>query len=223
MRRGLLAAVLVLGSAHAAMAQPAQRFNVGPVVRTDRVTIEGAATGTTPVAGVVGTLWLSKNFGVEGEVTNAWNRIERSYEGWFISYAEPGASREEVERLAPTARRTLGYTPGTGGSIAFVAATDSSHRVSIAVRAGVSGRSYEQTSSYTVLTIPPGIDPARVARDLADSTYTQTRTGVLFGANVPVRVTDRIRLVPEIRAVFGGIGDYRHREVGLGLRGVWGF
>ena len=52
---------------------------------------------------------------MEGELTGAAQDIARSYEDWFISYAQgPDVSREEAERLAPTARRRLDYEPGGG-------------------------------------------------------------------------------------------------------------
>lgn len=117
MRVTLLTTLLVPGFVAAASAQPASRFEIGPVVRLDNVFVEGDASGGTTVAGVVTTFWISKAYGVETELTRASSRIERSYEGWFISYAQdPNAAPEEIERLAPIARRTLGYVPGVGWS-----------------------------------------------------------------------------------------------------------
>lgn len=75
--------------------------------------IEGDVSGGTAVAGVVTSFWILKTYGVEAELTWASNRIAREYEGWFISYTEdPNATREEIERLASIARRSLGYVPG---------------------------------------------------------------------------------------------------------------
>lgn len=220
----LLAAIL--GLAPAAAAQPRSRLEIAPVVRADRVFIEGDLTGVTSVVGVAGTWRFSKALGVEGEITRAFNRMERSYEGWFISYVEdPNATREEIEALAPIARRTLGYEPGIGLAAAFVARGELSPRVTIAGRAGVAPRWYLETSDYTVLSIPPGADPERVARDFQDSSRTRTRGGFLLGVDVSVAVTDRFTVAPEFRFVYSGparIGD-KHRELGLGVRGGWRF
>ena len=69
----------------------------GPVLRLDKVFIEGNASGSTTVAGAVATVRLSRTYAVEAEITQASGRIARSYEGWFVSYAtSPNASREEM-------------------------------------------------------------------------------------------------------------------------------
>jgi hypothetical protein len=106
MRLTMLTALLVLGFVDAAMGQPASRIEIGPVLRLDRVAMEAGAGGTTTVAGAVASFRTSKIFGLEAEVTQASGRIERSYEGWFISYVTtPNPTHEEIERMAPTARR----------------------------------------------------------------------------------------------------------------------
>ena len=108
MRLIFLTTLLAPGFVTAVSAQPASRFEIGPVVRLDNVFIEGDASGGTTAAGVVTTFRISKAYGVEAELTRASNRIERSYDGWFISYArDPNATPEQIERLAPIARRSL--------------------------------------------------------------------------------------------------------------------
>ena len=97
MRLILLTTFLLLGFVTAAPGQPAPRVEIGPVMRLDRVSVEGGAHGRIPIAGLGAGVRLSKTYGVEAELTQAWNGIERRYEGWFISYAEgPNATREEI-------------------------------------------------------------------------------------------------------------------------------
>lgn len=226
MRPIVLTVLFITGFVTAASAQPAPRFAFGPVVRLDHVFVEGGASGGTAVAGVVTSFRISRTFGVEAELTSASNRIDRSYEGWFISYAEgPNLTREEIERLAPVARRSLGYAPGVGWSGALVARGDVSPRVSLAARAGLSARRYVETSAYTILSVPEGVDPGRVSRDFRDSSQSRTRGGLLVGVDASVAVTDHLSVAPELRFVYGGparIGN-KHRELGLGARGVWRF
>jgi len=228
MRLTLLTTSLALGCVAAASAQSLARFEVGPVMRLEKVFVEGDGTGNTTVAGLVTTFNISKSYGVEVEVTQAAGRIERSYEGTFISYY-PGTdpSRENFERFAPIARRTLGYDAGLGWSAAFVARSEINPRISIAARAGLSGRSYKETSAFTILTIPEAVDPARVARDpnLQATSFNGTRGGLLVGMDATVALTDRFSVAPEVRFVYGGpaqIGN-KHREAGLGLRAMWRF
>jgi hypothetical protein len=226
MRLILLTTALLLGAVQTALAQEASRFELGPLWRHDTVFVEGGASGGTVVAGVVTRFSISRSYGLEGDLTWAANRFERSYEGRFISYADgPNATRDEIERLAPVARRSLGYQPGVGWSAAFVARGNITTRVGVAARAGLSARRYLETSQYTILSIPEGVDPIRVARDFENSSRKRTRGGLLFGFDVSLAVTDHLRLVPDIRFVYGGparLGN-KHRELGLGARAVWQF
>ena len=98
-------------------------------------------------------------------------------------------------------------------------------RVSVGARAGLSARRYVETSAYTILSMPDGVDPGRVARDFENSSRWRTRGGLLFGFDVSVAVRDHLSIAPELRFVYGGparIGN-KHRELGLGARAVWRF
>ena len=221
----LTTSLLLLGAATAA-AQSPSRFTLGPVARLDHVSIDGDTTGTTPVAGVAASVRVSKAIAVVGELTGATRDIARSYEGWFISYAQgPNTSREEVERLAPTARRTLDYEPGAGVAGMIVARAATSPRVSVAGRLGASARRYTERSSYMVLTIPEGVDPARVARDFQSQAVRTVRGGLLAGVDVDIALTDHFGLAPHMRFVYSGPAGFgsEHREVGFGVTGRWQF
>ena len=66
-------------------------------MRLEKVFIKGDATGNTTVAGLATTFRISKSYGVEVEVTQAAGRIERSYDGTFISYYQgTDSSRENI-------------------------------------------------------------------------------------------------------------------------------
>ena len=100
MRETLLLTSLLLLGAGTAAAQSLSRFTVGPVTRVDRIWIDGQTEGTTPVAGVAASVRISKAIAVEGELTGAARDIARSYEGWFVSYAQgPNVSRQEAEHF----------------------------------------------------------------------------------------------------------------------------
>jgi hypothetical protein len=222
----VLAVVAVLVVANGAAAQSEARVELGPVVRVDGLYFEGGTTGAIVSGGVAATVRLTNRLAVEGELTRGAARVERSYEGWFVSYVTtPNPTREEIERFAPTARRTLGYEAGAGWSALLVVRDVFESRVPVNVRAGGTGRVYRQTSDYVVLTIPEGIDPARVARDLHSSAGERVRGGVLVGAEVPLQLTRWLRLVPGGHVVWGGpaqVGN-TYREAGLSLRGAFAF
>lgn len=218
---------LVLGSVPFAFGQPSPRFDVGPVVRFDRVMVESGLKTVMPVIGLVGSVRFSKIWGMEGEITRASGDFSRSYEGWFVSYAPANSTRAEVERLAPTARRTMGYVPGVGGSVAVTARGGSTGRADVVLRLGVAFRNYTETSDFTILTMPEGIDPARVAASgvFTNERHDRTRGGLLIGFEVPIRVARQLTVSPDVRYVYGGparIGE-KHRELSIGVRTAWGF
>ena len=137
----------------------------------------------------------------------------------------PNVSREEAERLAPRARRTLDYEPGAGVAGMIVARGAAHPRVGIAGRLGASARRYTERSTYNVLTIPEGVDPARVARDFQPQAVRTVRGGLLAGVDVDVALTSRFTLAPHIRFVYSGPAGFgsEHREIGVGLTGRWHF
>jgi hypothetical protein len=223
MRAVLIATVLLGVFASSAPGQTSRRVEIGTVARSDWLFVEAGGTGRSSVAGVVAGWQFSPRFGLEGEMTAAAGGVMRSYEGWFISYAPPNATREEIERLAPIARRTLRYDPGGGGAMAFVVRQDLSPRAAVRGRIGLSGRRYLETSTYDVLQIPDGVDPARVARDFGSESGRHSRGGLMLGLSLSVRATSRLQLEPEVRYVYGGPAQVgrKHREVSAGIRGVW--
>jgi hypothetical protein len=232
MRTTLLLTSLLLASATSAAGQapsappPLSRFAVAAVARIDHVYVDGHTDGTTPVGGVAASVRVSRAIAIEGELTGATGEIARSYEGTFVSYAPPGSnSREAFERFAPIARRTLAYVPHLGGAAMLVARTAVTPRVGLAGRVGVASRGYSERSSYVVLSIPEGVDPARVARDFEPQTVENVRGGLLFGVDVDLGLTPRFTLPLQMRFVYSGPAelDPQHRELGIGVSGRWRF
>jgi hypothetical protein len=233
MRNILLITSLLPGlglSARSAAAQtpstPPSRFTAAVVARIDHVYVDGHTDGTTPVGGVAASVRVSRAFAIEGELTGATGEIARSYQGTFVSYAPAGStSREEFERFAPRARRTLAYVPHIGGAAMVVARTGINPRVSLAGRLGVALRRYSERSSYVVLSIPEGVDAARVARDFQAQTIDTVRGGLLLGVDLDLRLTARFALPLQMRAVYSGPAEWanQHREFGVGLSGRWQF
>lgn len=197
-----------------AQAQQAPRFEVAPLVRMDRVRVEGGLVGSMPTMGVGISVRVLKSLSVEAEVTRAYGPVERNYSGTFIGF----------DGAFPTARRDLRYEPGwgIGGALAWRGAL--SPRVDLGFKLGLAGRKYVETSTYTILTIPPGLDPDRVRAAFIDERSTTGRGGIWLGVDLPVRLTPRRRVVPEARYILGPrqVGN-AHREWSLGVRGAVGF
>lgn len=218
-----------------ASAQTASRFEIGPVVRMDKVSVEGVSQ-SMPVFGVAVTARLSKTWGLEGEFTRADGpEFEHSREGISETFAPEGAPRAELERLGVHARWRHAYRPGFGGSVAVTARGRLTSRADVLVRLGLASRAYTETMEYIVLSIPEGIDPSRLAtfsfgngnRSSNPFSATTERGGLLMGAELPFRIATRFTVAPEVRYVYGGGGSMErndpHREASFGLRAGWAF
>ena len=56
----------------------------------------------------------------------------------------------------------------------------------------------------TILSVPEGVTFERAEAALPDSRGQRGRSGLLVGASVPVRITGRLHVAPEVRWVWGG-------------------
>jgi len=215
---------VLLGFAAIAAGQSIRRFELGPVLRVDTVHVE-EESDPTAIAGVAGTFRISNTYGIEGELTEAARRFERSWEGESRTYADADEiTPQEWSRMAPLVRESVRYLPRIGWSMAFVAQSELSPRVSIMTRLGYAARNYLETSTFTILRFPDGVDPDRVVRDFQRSSNQHWRRGFLGGMGVSLAVTEHLTVAPEIRLVYSGRGfSNKHREVGLGARAGWRF
>jgi hypothetical protein len=217
-----LGIVVTGGSVTTGWAQGSPKLEFGPVARLGRISV-GGAIRVVPIAGLSATANFSQNFGFAGEVTTASRDISRSFEGTFYSYAGPGASREEFERLGVRARASNIYEPRMGASLFAVVHRPVSSRVDIAFQAGGAMRRFSESFDTTVLSVPPGIDPARVQAFFANVDVNRKRThaGILFGISAPIALNPRLRLSPDFRFVTNGPAHYPYRETSLGVQVLW--
>ena len=225
MRHVLGVCVVWLAGVASASAQVSERLEIGAIVRTDRVSFEGGQNARLPVtgAGVAYRVW--RDVRLEGEVTLASGESRRSYEGDFISYAGPGATREEFQRMAVIARRTTINKAGLGFATAVGVETRQPGRVNLVLRVGVSVRQYDYIEDTTVLRVPEGVTFEQAESAMPDGRGQRGRSGLLFGASVPIRVAGRLHVAPEVRWVWGGparIGN-NYDEGIVGVRVVWKF
>jgi len=225
MRHVLVLIVIWLAGAAAASAQVSDRLQLAAVARVDRVSFEGRQNARLPVtgAGVAYRVWRALR--IEGEITTASGESRRSYEADFISYAGPDATREEIRQKAVIARRTSVNKAGLG--FAAVAAVETRHpgRLNLALRAGVSVRRYDYFEDMTILRVPEGVTVEQAELALPDGRGQRGRSGLLFGASVPVRIAGNLHVAPEVRWVWGGparIGN-NYDEATAGARITWAF
>jgi hypothetical protein len=225
MRHLLAFGMAWLAGVASASAQVSERLELAAVMRTDRVSFEGNQHAQLPVTGAAIAYRVWRDMRIEGEVTTASGESRRSYEGDFISYAGPGASREEFLRMAVIARRTTVNRPGPGFATAVAVETRDPRRVNLGLRAGVSFRQYSYVEDMTILRVPEGITVERAEASLPDGAGQRGRGGILLGLSVPVRLVSRLHVVPEARWVWGGPARVGHNydEATAGARVVWKF
>ena len=181
------------------------RAEIGAIVRTDRVSFEGGQNARLPVtgAGVAYRIW--RDVRLEGEVTMASGESRRSYEGDFISYAEPGSTREEFQRMAVIARRTTINKAGLGFATAVAVETRERGRVNLVLRAGISVRQYDYIETQRFFGFPKG---GHSSRRVGHAGWSRTASAqrLLFGASVrsasPAAFTSRRKC--------DGCGEVRH-------------
>ena len=222
MRHVLLLTMVLFGGVALASAQVSERFDVSAIARPDRVSFEGNQHARLPVSGVGVSYRVWRDMRIEGEVTRASSRSRRSYEGDFFSFA---TTREDYDRLAVIARRTIVNTPGLGFVTAVAIETRQPGRFNIALHAGISGRQYRYTDERTILHVPDGFTVEQAKAMMPDAAGRRARGGLLFGASVPIRIVRRLYVAPEVRWVWGGPALVRsnYDEASVGVRIIWKF
>ena len=225
MRQLLVLGVAWFAGVASVSAQVSERLEIAAVARTDRVSFEGGQHAPLPVAGAAVAYRVWRDMRVEGEVTSASGESRRSYEGDFISYAGPDASREEIERMSVIARRTIVNRPGLGFATAVAVETREARRVNLGLRAGVSFRRYSYVDDMTILRVPDGVTVAKAESALPDGSGHRGRGGVLLGFSAPIRLAAGLNVAPEVRWVWGGparVGN-NYDEGSVGARVAWKF
>ena len=200
MRRTIVIAVIVSGAACSASAQTAgTRWYGGAALNGDRISQEN----TNP---------NDSGFG----------ELSRIYEGTSVSFAPAGSSRDEIDRLAATARYERYARPGLGGSILAVWRVPNPRRVSASVFLGATHITYKEREAITTLTVPPGIDPDNRSLAPLRNTVTARRGGLTAGVSLPIQVRGALRIAPELRYTYGSIGDEIYGVARAGVRVLWG-
>jgi hypothetical protein len=225
MTHAVLFVLALFGSVSLTTAEERERLAIAAVTRSDRVSFEGDQHAQLPVAGfgIACRVWRSMR--VEGEFTMASGESRRSYEGDFVTYADPGSSPEEILRKAVIARRTNIYKPGIGGMLAVAAEASLNARASLAASAGMSFRRYRYVHDMTILHVPEGVTFAQAEYTLPDARGRDTRGGLMFALGVPIRTLRQLHVTPEVRWVWGGparVGN-NYDEGSVGTRVSWKF
>ena len=129
--------------------------------------------------------------------------------GWRVSYAGPGASREEIDEMAVTERIRTRSRQVFNGAVFLVWRDATPGRVTATLFAGPTWNRYQHTETSEIVRLPPGVTPEQFARTLPPpGTQSRMLGGLTAGFNVPVVVGRAIRLAPEPSYTHGDVGDH---------------
>lgn len=198
--RALLAATLLAALPAATQAQaPARdsRITLTAVAGRENVSIDNGGGGFN-IAGATMRLRILRVLSLDAEVTTGSGEATDSYEGVFTSIAAPGASLEEIERLGVVLRRDRLWTPGTGYAFGLAFHTPPAYRAGLSATVGLAGRDIKEIDTHTLIRLPEGW-PDGKSIGAGSITTSRARGGPFVTVAVPVHVTSRLVVVPEIR------------------------
>lgn len=224
MRTVVTAALLSLLSIGIASAQDSPRFYAGGGLSASRVTAD-EVKGATPTGGLIVGVRLTPSFSVEADVSRAFRGIRRSYEGPSESFAAPGSSYDEIVRQAVHRRWNIEWTPTLNLAGLAVWRSTAPSRVGAAVYAGVTFARYRE-ETRTVVTALPAVVPVPSNSPSLQPTEqigSRNRGGLTGGLMIPIRIAGSLSVAPELRVVYGSMGDEKHDLVRGGVRVLWGF
>jgi hypothetical protein len=99
----LLAAGMLAAGVVSTEAQQVGRFYAGVNLGAHHESAD-RVTGTTSAVGLTAGIRLKRAIGLEIDLNRPHSELSREYTGTSVSFAGPGASREEIERLAVVTR-----------------------------------------------------------------------------------------------------------------------
>ena len=136
MRTMAIAGIIGALSSSPAYAQSTSRLYAGAALATQHVTADDVNSAWISSAGAVVGVRLTPMFSIEIEANRGFGELSRIYSETFVSFAGPGESREEIERLAVTMQSDTRWTPGFGWAVLAMWRSTKPARVGTAVFAG---------------------------------------------------------------------------------------
>lgn len=221
------AGLLVLSSllfASPVLAQSAGRFYLGALAGPyysdgDRV------TGTLSSVGVTGGVQVLPWLGVEVDVLRPSGLLVREHTGTSISFAGPGASRDEIERLAVVTRYVNERRPATVISVgATFRPSEAMHRMTPGLFVGITNHSVRERTVLEHLSLPPGVTLEQVNRAMPTDQGQNRQLGALtVGGSLAIAVTSHVSIAPDVRFDYGSIGDEINNMLRSSIRVLWRF
>ena len=223
-RLALFVCVAVLAAASPGVAQP--RLSVSATTAIDGGERGNIPGETVPSVGVVIGLALTEAWGVELEIERGFMTTHAgSGESVLISFPPSrNPTRQEIELYGIRTRDERTQTAGPGWAAHARWRSRDPGRVNISLLAGLSARVYESELVRTTTFVSPllNLSPSYRLPD-EHSIRRMVGWGLSGGLTIPVRITSRFALEPEVRVAAGFITNDRYRVLRAGLRTTWSF
>lgn len=178
-------------------------------------------TGAATVAVGIGIApWLAAEF----EFVKPVGVLSRDYTGSSQTFAAPGASREEIERLAVTSRFSYERSVGAALSWGVVLQPPRAIRWRPHAFVGLTTHRVREMRRVTPIRLPEAVDPALLARVVAtEERQTRSLGALTAGVGVTLPLTTRLAIVPTLRYDYGSIGDELDNVLRTSVRFQWTF
>ena len=215
-------AVSTLGAAATARAQSSMRPYFGGSIGSFSLDSD-EVDGRTAAAGLVAGVTLTRHVDIELDAVFPTASFTRSFTGVLVSFAPQGSSYQEIERHGVVSRSDWNRKITANISAVAVIHPVVTGRVVPALIAGVTNQRTRTIRRTTPLAIPTGVDPLHPAVVEREERYTRNMGGPTIGAQVAFYVTPRFSVVPDVRYVYGSIGDEINNTLRVSVRTMWRF
>jgi hypothetical protein len=166
---------------------------------------------------------VARHVDLELDMAFPTDTFARSYVGPSVSFAPPGASQAERDRLTVITRYDKTRDISSSLSAVVVIRPALGKRVTPAFIVGVTNQRVHDRTLYTPIAIPDGIDPQHPAVVERAEEATRNIGGPTFGAQVAVALNSRLSIVPDVRYDYSSIGDEINNSLRTSVRVRWRF
>jgi hypothetical protein len=213
-----LAALFPAGS----FAQTPSSFYVGGSVGAFSVSADNV-DGRAPAAGVVGGIAVRPWLDIEAEFLMPTGDFTTSYTGISQTFAPPGSSLAEIERLGVVTRFDRSRHVDATISVLAVFHPRVTGRITPAFMAGVTNHRVQDRAIYTPVSVPDSVGPDDRLRRVQEEHGTRNIGGPTIGASLRIAITQRLAVVPDLRYDYGSIGDEINNTLRSSVRFLWSF
>jgi hypothetical protein len=212
----------IMAAGTSASAQTRSRLYAGGSIGSFSVSAD-AVKGRSVAGALFGGIALSKFVDAEIEVVLPADLFTRSYTGPSVSFAPPGSSTAERDRLSVITRFDKERDVTSSVSAVVIIHPPATQRVTPGLIVGVSNQRVRDRATYTPVSIPEGVDPQHPAVIGRAEASTRNIGGPTFGANLAIALMPHLSIVPDVRYDYGSIGDEINNALRMSVRMQWRF